>query len=110
MQLRPAGVSDAVVDSAKALEALAALGGNRTYSSRRSIVVARLVSRAQTTEGNGCVHPRIGSRSEDTPGVLIHAARAEADVGWRINREGSGDDDDARLGDARVRVTVCARD
>ena len=31
MQLRPAGVSDAVVDSAKALEALAALGGNRAY-------------------------------------------------------------------------------
>lgn len=31
VQLRPAGVSDAVVDSAKALEALAALGGNRTY-------------------------------------------------------------------------------
>ena len=31
VQLRPAGVSDAVVDSAKALEALAALGGNRAY-------------------------------------------------------------------------------
>lgn len=29
--LRPAGVSDAVVDSSKALEALAALGGNRAY-------------------------------------------------------------------------------
>ena len=29
--LRPAGVSDAVVDSSKALEALAALGGNRTF-------------------------------------------------------------------------------
>ena len=32
--LRPAGVSDAVVDSSKALEALAALGGNRTCSFR----------------------------------------------------------------------------
>lgn len=30
LKLRPAGVSDAVVDSQKALEALARLGGNRT--------------------------------------------------------------------------------
>jgi hypothetical protein len=30
LNLRPAGVSDAVVDSQKALEALARLGGNRT--------------------------------------------------------------------------------
>ena len=34
LQLRPAGVSDAVVDSQKALEALARLGGNRTFSAR----------------------------------------------------------------------------
>lgn len=31
LNLRPAGVSDAVVDSQKALEALAKLGGNRTW-------------------------------------------------------------------------------
>jgi len=34
--LRPAGVSDAVVDSSKALEALARLGGNRTFCASAS--------------------------------------------------------------------------
>ena len=51
VRVRPAGVSDAVVDSAKALEALAALGGNRTCSFVSIVSFAHLAYRALRDRG-----------------------------------------------------------
>lgn len=50
LKLRPAGVSDAVVDSQKALEALARLGGNRTCFVRRVRRVRGVFSTSRTWE------------------------------------------------------------